>query len=94
MNRAEYATTAPPDYATFGSELSETDNEAPFRVFKFLTPKKFSFRRTFPFSGGSVRYPLPLVPNNSRIIFIWCCGKHPKSLKHPFIGCKHSYDFH
>ena len=40
MNRAEYAPTAPPGYATVGSELTETNNEPPFRVFKFLTPKK------------------------------------------------------
>ena len=52
----EYDPTAPPGYATVGSELTETDNESPFRVFKFLTPKMF-FRRTFPFSGGSVRSP-------------------------------------
>ena len=43
-----------PGYATVGSELNETDNEPPFRVFKFLTPKKF-FSPDFPFFRGSVR---------------------------------------
>ena len=33
INRAEYAPTTPPGYATVGSELTETDNEPPFRVF-------------------------------------------------------------
>ena len=31
--------TAPPGYATNCSEMTETDNEPPFRVFKFLIPK-------------------------------------------------------
>ena len=45
--------TAPPGYATvggsivggsiiFSSELTETHNEPTFRVFKFLTPKKYA----------------------------------------------------
>ena len=59
MNRAEYAPTAPPGYATVGSELTETDNEPPFRVFKFLTPKKFP--PDFPFFRGERTLP-PLPP--------------------------------
>ena len=51
MNRAEYAPTAPPGYATVGSELTEMDNESPLRVFKFSTPKKI--RPTLSFSGGT-----------------------------------------
>ena len=31
--RGEYAPTAPPGYATVGSELIETYNEPPFRAF-------------------------------------------------------------
>ena len=51
-----------PGYATgsivgrsiiFGSELTATNNEQTFRVFKLLTPTKQFFRRTCPFSGGA-----------------------------------------
>ena len=56
MNRAEYAPTVPPGYATVGSELTETDNEPPLRVFKFLTPKSF-FPPDFPFFRGERTLP-------------------------------------
>ena len=46
-----------PGYATVGSELTKTDNEPPFRVFKFLTPKFFC--RIFPFSRGAYAPPAP-----------------------------------
>ena len=72
MNRAEYAPTAPPGYATFGSELTETDNEPPFRVFKFFDTKNVFFRWIFPFSGGNVRSPAP--PGYSTVhqrLFSW-----------------------
>ena len=41
---------------TVDSELTETNNEPPLRVFKLFTSKKF-LRRTFHFSGGA--YALP-----------------------------------
>ena len=59
MNRAEYALTAPPGYATVGSELTETDNEPPFRVFKFLTPKKFFSAGLSLLQGGAYAPPVP-----------------------------------
>ena len=64
MNRAEYTPTAPPGYATVGSELTETDNEPPFRVFKFLTPKKIS--ADFLFFRWSVHSPLATQLENNK----------------------------
>ena len=58
MNRAEYAPTAPPGYATVGSELTEMDNEPPFRVFKFLTQNPENNPRLDYFMDGKL---LPLV---------------------------------
>ena len=61
MNRAVYAPTAPPGYATVGSELTETDNEPPFRVFKFLIPKTFFSAGLSLFQGERTLPPLPLA---------------------------------
>ena len=56
--RAEYA--PPLSLATpLCTELTETDNEPPFRVFKLLTPKKFFFAGLSLFQGERTlpRYP-------------------------------------
>ena len=62
MNRAEYAPTAPPGYATVDSELTETNNEPPFRVFKFLTPKKIFSAGLSLFQGERTLPPPPPPP--------------------------------
>ena len=61
MNRAKYAPTAPLSYATVGSELTETFNEPPFRVFKSMTPKKFFFAELSLFQGGAYAPTAPLA---------------------------------
>ena len=62
--------STPPGYATV-LRIDETDNEPPFRVFKFLTPKKF-FPPDFHFFRGEHMLPLatPLICERSFIGFL------------------------